>query len=114
MTLRIDVEYDAEGETRRDVATTLGAGGLFIASDDPLDEGTVLVTRFRLPRGEELHQIAGRVVWAHRKEAHPGQSPGMGIAFADPVNGALLACELEALDGAGDEPTREPPPGATG
>jgi type IV pilus assembly protein PilZ len=109
MTLRIEVEYDAQGSTRKGIATTLGAGGLFIASDEPLEEGTLLVARFRLPRGETLHQVAGRVAWTHRREDHPNTSPGMGIAFADPANGALLACELEALDAAGGgEATREP------
>jgi Tfp pilus assembly protein PilZ len=114
MTLRIDVEYDAAGATRREIATTLGAGGLFIASENPLDEGTLLVARFRLPRSETLHEVTGRVVWTHRREDHPGTTPGMGIAFADPVNGALLACELEALDRAGREPTPEPRSDGTG
>jgi Tfp pilus assembly protein PilZ len=114
MTLRIDVEYAVGGATRRGVATTLGAGGLFIASDEPLDEGTLLVARFRLPRGETLHEIAGRVVWTHRPDERAGTTPGMGIAFADPVNGALLACELEALDRASGEPTREPQSTAKG
>jgi uncharacterized protein (TIGR02266 family) len=114
MTLRIEVEYDVRGTARHGVATTLGAGGLFIASDEPLDEGTPLVARFRLPGGETLHEIAGRVVWTHRPEDHPGTTPGMGIAFADPANGALLACELEALDRAGREPTPEPPSAAKG
>ena len=116
MTLRIDVEYDARGATRHEVATTLGAGGLFIASEDPLDEGTPLVARFRLPQGETLHEIAGRVVWTHRREDHPGTTPGMGIAFADPVNGALLAVELEALDreSASGEARPEPPSAGKG
>jgi len=97
MTVRIELEYEAEGECYEAMATTLGAGGLFIATEDPLDEGSVLVSRFRLPGGETLHEIAGRVVWNHRKEDRPAQTPGMGISFADPANGAVLAAELEAL-----------------
>ena len=97
MTLRIEVEYESEGETRRDLATTLGAGGLFIATADPLDEGSVLRTRFRLPQGETLHEIAGRVVWNHRKGDLPAQTPGMGISFGDPASGAALAAEFEAI-----------------
>lgn len=97
LTLRIDVEYESERGIRRDIATTLGAGGLFIACDDPLDEGSGLKARFRLPGGETLHEIAGRVVWTHREEDGASQTPGMGVAFADPANGAVLASELEAL-----------------
>lgn len=97
LTLRVEVEYDSGSQTRRDTATTLGAGGLFIACEEPLDEGTGLVARFRLPGGETLHEIAARVVWTHRKEDGPSQTPGMGVAFADPKSGAVLASELEAL-----------------
>jgi uncharacterized protein (TIGR02266 family) len=96
-TLRIEVEYESEGETRRDVATTLGAGGLFIATEDPLDEGSALMARFRLPQQETLHEIAGRVVWSHRKGDLPPQTSGMGICFADPAAGAVLAAEIEAM-----------------
>lgn len=98
MTLRIEVAYEAEGVTRSAVATTLGAGGLFIATEDPLEVGVTLNARFRLAEGSTLHEIAGRVVWNHRKEDRPAQTPGMGVAFADPANGAVLAAELEAID----------------
>lgn len=98
MTLRVEIEYEAEGATCRAVATTLGAGGLFIATEDPLEVGTSLRTRFRLTEDSILHEIAGRVVWNHRKEDLPAQTCGMGICFADPANGAVLAAELEAID----------------
>jgi uncharacterized protein (TIGR02266 family) len=99
LTLRIDVEYEADGETRRDVATTLGAGGLFIATEEPLEEGSELLTRFHVPGGSTLHEISGRVVWSHRKggEGRPDQTSGMGICFSDPASSALLAADLEAL-----------------
>ncbi len=96
-TLRIEVEYESGGAARREVATTLGAGGLFIATENPLDEGSVLMTRFRLPQRETLHEIAGRVVWTHRKGDLPAQTSGMGISFADPASAAVLAEEIEAM-----------------
>lgn len=98
MTLRVELEYDAEGATHRAVATTLGAGGLFVATDEPLEVGTLLVTRFRVAEGSILHAIAGRVVWTHCKEDRPARTCGMGVAFADPASGAVLAAELEAID----------------
>jgi Tfp pilus assembly protein PilZ len=100
MTVRIDVEYEAcGGETRTDVATTLGAGGLFVATQDPLDDGTTLVTRFCLPDGTTQYEISARVVWNHRKgdAGRPDQTPGMGICFTDPAQGAVLAAELESM-----------------
>jgi len=98
MTLRVELEYEAEGATHRAVATTLGAGGLFVATEDPLEVGTTLLTRFRLAQGSTLHEIAGRVVWNHTKDDLPAQTCGMGVSFADPANGAVLAAELEAID----------------
>jgi Tfp pilus assembly protein PilZ len=98
MTLRVELEYEAEGTTRRALATTLGAGGLFVATEEPLEVGTTLLTRFRLAPGSTLHEIAGRVVWNHTKDDRPSQTCGMGVSFADPANGAVLAAELEAID----------------
>ena len=63
LTLRILVDYAAEGTMRCDYATTLGAGGLFIETDEPIDAGTRLKMRFRLPGGQDLHELEGRVVW---------------------------------------------------
>jgi Tfp pilus assembly protein PilZ len=99
MTLRVELEYDARGETHRAVATTLGAGGLFVATEDPLDVGTALLARFRLAPDGTLHEIAGRVVWNHAKhDDPPTQTCGMGVSFADPAGGAVLAAELETID----------------
>ena len=49
--------------TRCDYATTLGAGGLFIASDAPPPPRTRLKLRFRLPGSEDLHKLTGQVRW---------------------------------------------------
>lgn len=100
MTLRVELEYEAEGASHRAVATTLGAGGLFVATDEPLEVGATLLTRFRLVPDSILHEIAGRVVWNHTKEDRPARTCGMGVSFADPANGAVLAAELEAIDAA--------------
>jgi Tfp pilus assembly protein PilZ len=98
MTLRVEVVYEAEGATCEAIATTLGAGGLFVATEDPLEIGTPLLTRFRLAPDSTLHEIAGCVVWNHTKQDLPARTCGMGVSFADPANGAVLAAELEALD----------------
>ena len=91
-TVRVAVEYTADGETRRDTATTLGAGGLFVQTESPLAKGTPLEVRFRLPGGERMHEIAGRVAWSRCGE--PGDA-GMGIEFVNPHASSLLARELE-------------------
>jgi Tfp pilus assembly protein PilZ len=74
-------------------ATTLGAGGLFVAIDEPLDTHTPVFVRFRLP-GDDA-QLAFRAHVAWRRPASAGPS-GMGLAFDDPEARADFAAQLEA------------------
>jgi uncharacterized protein (TIGR02266 family) len=90
------VVFTAEGE-RRALATTLGAGGLFVATDAPPPAGTPLEVAFRLPEDGLLRRLAARVVWAlPPAQAGAGRSPGMGLAFTDPLAVSDLAHAMEA------------------
>jgi uncharacterized protein (TIGR02266 family) len=92
----VQVDYDTPWGPQRDMATTLGAGGLFIATDEPLDEGETLTVRFRLAGGAPCHEIRARVAWTnHPQGSRPG-ARGMGIEFTDPKASARLAVELES------------------
>ena len=97
ITARVMVEYESDAGLRSDPATTLGAGGLFIATEEPLLPGQRLKLRFRLTPDAERFEIEGRVVWAHDPEAGPVHSHGMGIEFTD--RGAIkrLAGALEVF-----------------
>jgi Tfp pilus assembly protein PilZ len=96
-TVRVLVDYVAPDGLRCEYATTLGAGGLFIESEDPLPPGSLIKMRFRLPSSGHLHEIESRVVWAHASRADSGaQAPGMGIVFTNAGATAELARELEA------------------
>ena len=98
-TVRILVDYSSAAGVQCEYATTLGAGGLFIESEAPLPRGTPLKVRFRLPGGEGVHEIEGRVAWTHapREGEGGGRSPGMGIEFTDAVASARLARQLEDM-----------------
>ena len=98
-TIRVLVDYFTEGGVRYDYATTLGAGGLFIQTDDPLETGTQLRVRFRLSGGDPVHEIESRVVWSNRlsDNGYSLRAPGMGIEFTDASATASLAHELERL-----------------
>lgn len=100
ITLRVDVSYSAEGEIYSGQATTLGAGGLFIATDTPLPAGTKVRVRFRLPGGRSDHELDARVVWANDPQVSgiPESARGMGVSFADKRPAARLAYELANLD----------------
>ncbi len=91
LTLRVLVEYASEAGLHADLATTLGAGGLFIATDAPLAETTRLKLRFQLPGAAERWEMEGRVAWA--------DDAGMGVEFVDRSAVSRLAAALERWDG---------------
>ena len=96
-TLHVQVECAHAAGLRHEDATTLGSGGLFVPTPDPLQKGCEVALRFRLPGGADLHEIRGRVVWTldhHASRAHAG---GMGIEFIDPAAAQRLASELERI-----------------
>ncbi|HEX5064971.1 MAG TPA: PilZ domain-containing protein [Myxococcota bacterium] len=96
MTVRIRAVYEYAGTSREATATTLGAGGLFVATDDAPPAGSILRIRFRVPDGSREHAVVARVVWAHRPGDPGAQTPGMGISFTSPADVAAIAAELEA------------------
>ena len=99
LTVRIDVSFlcEEDGSVHSAVATTLGAGGLFIPSETPLPAGTPLRVRLRLPGTEVDHELSGRVVWANDRNTPgvPASGRGMGIAFKDRPGIVRLARALE-------------------
>jgi uncharacterized protein (TIGR02266 family) len=96
-TLRVRVDYAVAGTQRCEWATTLGAGGMFIETEDSPPVGTRLKVRFCLPSGAAPHEIEARVAWAMESgsDGSLAPSPGMGIEFTDGVASAALARELE-------------------
>ncbi len=102
MTVRIEVRYQAGTEIRSDVATTLGAGGVFIATEDPIAMGKSLKLDFRLREGGVGHLIEGRVSWSCRQPVRGGQA-GFGVQFTNAPAIAALAKELEDLAREGDQ-----------
>lgn len=93
LTLRVEVELETAGQRTTAVATTLGAGGLFVALDTPWFPGTPVTVRFALPDREERLHLDARVAWSH--EPAEATSPGMGLEFVDGEARADLAERLE-------------------
>jgi uncharacterized protein (TIGR02266 family) len=59
----------------------LSASGAFIATEDPLDEDTMLAIDLQLPGDDERMTINARVVWT--KAVCNARAAGMGIHFTD-------------------------------
>jgi uncharacterized protein (TIGR02266 family) len=94
----VQVDYVSAFGRRSGTATTLGAGGLFVATDDPLEPDSRVALRFRLPGGERLHTLQGRVVWANAPAEGRTRNAGMGVEFTEPAACVNLARELETLE----------------
>jgi uncharacterized protein (TIGR02266 family) len=97
-TVRILVDYQADGQVHCDYATTLGAGGMFLQTELVIKRGDSVKVRFRIPGGEILHELEARVTWYHAAKPEPDgriRSPGVGLQFTDPSMTASLARELE-------------------
>lgn len=97
-TVRVLVDFVAEGGVRCEYATTLGAGGMFVETEESLALDAPVTARFRLPGSEVMHEIEGRVVWTQGSGDAGRRAPGMGVEFTDSVAVAALARELERLD----------------
>ncbi len=97
--LRVLVDYSCDGGIHCDYATSISAGGLFIETESSLPLESAIKLRFRLPRGEELHEIEGCVCWSNdNSKAEVQQAPGFGIAFTSGDGTVALARELEDLE----------------
>ena len=93
LTLRVEVEIEAPGFREVATATTLGAGGLFVATPTPLPRHTPLVVRFCLPGEDSVLRLDAHVAWSRDPGAEGAL--GMGLAFDDPDARAVLASLLE-------------------
>jgi len=98
--IRIMVDYRTGEGICCDYATTVGAGGMFLETDEPMSTGAAIKVRFRLPDGEQLHELEGTVVWTQTACAsgEAVRPTGVGIQFDDSDGVARLARELEDYD----------------
>lgn len=95
LTVRVDVRLETPQGPLEATATTLGAGGLFVATTASLAPHTPLQVRFRLPGEEEVLHFDARVVWCAAAEAG-APSAGMGLEFEGDEARTDHAARLEA------------------
>ena len=96
LTIRVAVEYESARGKQTAMATTLGAGGMFIATEDALATREKLMVSFTLPGRQRDYTIPARVVWSNRPEGDHRGALGMGIAFEDQTACVSLAIDLES------------------
>jgi uncharacterized protein (TIGR02266 family) len=109
LTLRVRVAIESPGRAPIEgTATTLGAGGLFVPTSDPLPLHAPLVVRFHLPGDDAELCFDAHVAWTR---AAASGSAGMGIAFDDADARTELAQQLERWADLREEASRS---GASG
>ena len=99
-TVRVLVDFQGSAGIRCEYATTLGAGGLFIETEEPLEIGSPIKVRFRLPRSDRVHEIEARVAWHQQGTSGEAtdRAPGMGIEFLDAAATEVLVEDLEQTE----------------
>ncbi len=85
----IPVLLSAQGANKFkiDYTTDMSVGGFLIQTESPMEKGTILDVRFRLPGAIKLIEAKGEVIWSHKytpgSELTQETLPGMGIKFLE-------------------------------
>jgi uncharacterized protein (TIGR02266 family) len=89
--LGIPIQYRFGNTIAAALTLNLSRGGIAIRTTSPLDAGTRVRVRFKLPGGSSDIDAEGRVAWSHRRV-------GMGIQFetVDPANQAVIDTFVDA------------------
>ena len=68
----------------RDYTSNISTGGLFLKTDNPLNQGAQLLLKLQLPGAAEPMQIKCEVMWSRsRQDCQPDQAAGMGVKFCE-------------------------------
>jgi uncharacterized protein (TIGR02266 family) len=79
----VSVQYESVDELFSEFTRDINEGGVFIATERPLDLDEAVALKFQLPGGDQAIRVSGRVVRVQTKDA-------------DGVSG--MAVEFDALD----------------
>ncbi len=80
---KLQVDCKSEGHFLFEKATNISEHGVFIHTDKPMKQGTVIELLFALPESKEKIKVLGEVMWVnpHRPEEDKNYNPGMGVRF---------------------------------
>ena len=85
LSLLIQYRFDTLEDFLSEYSTDISLGGMFIRTEDPKDEGSLIYLQFYLRDGAKLIEGLGRVVWVNPPGSDPAedQPSGMGIEFVN-------------------------------
>lgn len=111
--IQLLVDYRADGHYLFDFCRDLGAGGVFIQTEQPLPQGSHVDLTFTIPDSKETLSAKGKVIWVQAAGAQRDEaSPGMGVQFENfgPEQRRILEQFVERFHGAnsnGDATTQQ-------
>jgi len=80
LSLLVQYRFNTFEDFLAEYSVNLSAGGMFIRTDTPKDEGSIIYLQFSLKDGSRLVEGMGRVVRVNPPGV-PGRTAGMGIEF---------------------------------
>ncbi len=80
--LLIQFRFDTFEDFLTEYATDISAGGMFIRTQSPREEGSMVYLQFALRDGPKIFEGLGRVVRVNPPE-DPGRVAGMGVEFVN-------------------------------
>ncbi len=81
--VKLQVDCQSEGHFLIENATNISEHGVFVHTNKPLKEGSVVELQFTIPESKEKLKVRGEVMWINpvRAEAEKNYNPGMGVRF---------------------------------
>ncbi len=100
--VQFDVEFTQAGKAVHGTCLNLSRGGMFIATNHPLQPGNEILLRFKLQdHPSHTLSILAQVVWMGGEEIGPSAKTGMGVKFlvVDPSEAAVIGTVVDRLLG---------------
>jgi uncharacterized protein (TIGR02266 family) len=80
---RVGVSFRSLGELRECLMTNLSRGGLFVATDSPLEIGTRFELRIEMEKTGEIIEVPVEVVSQNARPDRGTFEPGIGVQFCE-------------------------------
>lgn len=82
LSLLVQYRFDTFEDFLAEYSADLSAGGMFIRTDEPKEEGALIYLQFWLKDGSKLIEVLGRVVRVN-PPGDPERVVGMGVEFVN-------------------------------
>lgn len=82
LSLLVQYRFNTFDDFLAEYSKDISPGGMFIRTNEPREEGSMIYLQFSLKDGSKLIEGLGRVVRVNRPD-DPDRTPGMGIEFVN-------------------------------